>query len=97
MDELLIGAKLYAEKINKAKGPLKLVVPLKGWSSLDREGSILYDPKEDQIFIEELKKHLHSPLEIEEVDCNLEDFDTAKALVNSLIYFIEDGKKTKKD
>jgi uncharacterized protein (UPF0261 family) len=72
-------------------------VPLRGWSSLDREGSILYDPKEDQIFIEELKKHLRAPLEIEEVDCNLEDFDTAKALVNSLIHFIEDGKKIKKN
>lgn len=93
MDELLIGAKLYAEKINKAKGPIKLIVPKKGWSSLDREGSILYDPKEDQIFIEELKRHLHFPLEIEEVDCNLEDFDTAKALVDSLVQFIE-GKKS---
>lgn len=93
MDELLIGAKLYAEKINKAKGPIKLIVPKKGWSSLDREGSILYDPAEDQIFIEELKKHLHSPLEIEEVDCNLEDFDTARALVNSMIQFIEGKKK----
>jgi uncharacterized protein (UPF0261 family) len=97
VDELLIGAKLYAEKINKAKGPIKLVVPLRGWSSLDREGGILYDPKEDQIFIEELKKHLRSPLEIEEVDCNLEDFDTAKVLVNSLIHFIEDENKSKKD
>ena len=94
MDEMLIGAKLYAEKINKVKGPIKLVVPLRGWSSLEREGSILYDPKEDQIFIEELKKHLRSPLDIEEVDCNLEDFGTAKALVNSLIHFIEDEKKS---
>src|SRR4030042_988410 len=94
LDEMLIGAKLYAEKINKAKGPIKLVVPLRGWSSLDREGSILYDPKEDQIFIEELKKHLRSPLDIEEVDCNLEDFGTAQALVNSLIHFIEDERKS---
>ena len=90
VDEMIIGAKLYAEKINKAKGPIKLVVPLRGWSSLDGEGSILYDPQEDQIFIEELKKHLKVPLEIEEVDCNLEDLDTAKALVNSLVKFMEE-------
>jgi len=84
VDEMVIGAELYAEKINKAKGPIKLVVPLKGWSSLDREGSILYDPEEDQIFIEELKKNLRVPLEIEEVDSNLEDIETAKVLVESL-------------
>jgi uncharacterized protein (UPF0261 family) len=88
-DELLIGAKLYAEKINKAKGPLKLVIPLRGWSSLDREGSILYDPQEDRLVVEELKKNLRVPLEIEEIDCNLEDFQTAKALVDSLIHFME--------
>ena len=89
VDEMVIGAKLYAEKINKAKGPLKLVVPLRGWSSLDREGSVLYDPKEDQIFIRELKKNLRTDVEIEEVDYNLEDMETAKALVDSLDKYMQ--------
>jgi uncharacterized protein (UPF0261 family) len=92
-DELLIGAKLYAEKINKAKGRLKLVIPLRGWSSLDHEGSILYDPDEDRLFVEELKKNLTVPLEVEEIDCNLEEFQTAKVLVDSLIGLMEDQKK----
>jgi uncharacterized protein (UPF0261 family) len=93
VDEMKIGAKLYAEKINKAQGPIKLVVPLRGWSSLEREGSVLYDPDEDQIFIEELKKNLRVPFEIEEVDCNLEDLHTAEALVNSLDRFIKEKKR----
>jgi uncharacterized protein (UPF0261 family) len=93
-EELLVGAKLYAEKINKAKGPLKLVIPLRGWSSLDREGSVLYDPQEDRLVVEELKKNLTVPLEIEEVDANLEDLQTAKALVDSLVRFMERQKKT---
>jgi uncharacterized protein (UPF0261 family) len=92
VDEMKIGAELYAEKINKAKGPIKLVVPLRGWSSLEKEGSILLDPEEDRIFIEALKKHLRVPLEIEEVDCNLEDLDTAQALVDSLVKFMEEEK-----
>jgi uncharacterized protein (UPF0261 family) len=89
LDEMIIGARLYAEKINHAKGPIELVIPLRGWSSLDREGSILYEPEDDRIFIEELKKHVAVPLPIEEVDCNLEDFDTAVALVNALVAFME--------
>ncbi|MEE9612619.1 MAG: Tm-1-like ATP-binding domain-containing protein [Desulfatiglandales bacterium] len=93
VDEMKIGAELYAEKINKAKGPIKLVVPLRGWSSLEKEGSILLDPEEDRIFIQELKRHLSVPLEIEEVDCNLEDFDTAQALVNSLVQFMDEEKR----
>ncbi|MBN2031966.1 MAG: Tm-1-like ATP-binding domain-containing protein [Deltaproteobacteria bacterium] len=95
-DELLIGAKLYAEKINKAKGPLKLVIPLRGWSSLDREGSILYDPQEDRILVDEMKKNVTVPLDMEEIDANLEDFTIAKALVDSLIRFIEREKKDRK-
>jgi uncharacterized protein (UPF0261 family) len=93
VDEMKIGAKLYADKINKAKGPIKLVVPLRGWSSLDREGSVLYDPDEDQIFMDELKKNLGVLIDIEEVDCNLEDLPTAQALVNSLDRFIKEKKR----
>jgi uncharacterized protein (UPF0261 family) len=96
-DELLIGAKLYAEKINKAKGPLKLVIPLRGWSSLDREGSVLYDPQEDRLVVEELKRNLTVPLDIEEVDANLEDFQTAKALVDSLVQFMDLKKKDRNE
>jgi uncharacterized protein (UPF0261 family) len=84
VDEMVDGARLYAEKINKAKGPLKLVVPLRGWSSLDAPGSILHDPDEDRLFIDELKRNLKKGLEIEEVDANLEEPAIASALVNSL-------------
>jgi uncharacterized protein (UPF0261 family) len=93
LDELLVGAKLYAEKINKAKGPIKLVVPLRGWSSLDYEGSPLYAPEEDRLFIEELKKNLTRDLDIEELDSNLEDFKTAEALVNSLDALIKERER----
>lgn len=88
-DELIVGAQLYAEKINKAKGPLKFVVPLRGWSSIDREGSVLYDPEQDRLFVQELKKCLHVDLDIQEVDANLEDLETAQALVEGLDGFIQ--------
>ena len=83
-DELLEGARMYAEKLNRAKGPLKMVVPSKGWSSIDREGGILYDPEADERFMIELKKHLKKDIAFETVTCNLEDLPTARAIVNSL-------------
>ena len=95
VDEMIAGARLYAEKINRARGPVKLVVPLRGWSSLDREGSILYDPEEDRIFIEELKRNLKVPLPIEQVDCNLENLDTAVALVNAMHSLMESENRRK--
>ncbi len=87
-DELLEGARMYAEKMNAAKGPIKMVVPLKGWSSIDKEGDVLHDPDQDQVFIKELKSHLNPTVEIEEVNYNLEDMGTAQALVAGLEKFM---------
>ncbi|HAM50045.1 MAG TPA: hypothetical protein DCP92_04885 [Nitrospiraceae bacterium] len=84
-DEMRQGARLYAEKLNRAKGPVKFLVPLRGWSSIDKPGSVLYSPEEDRVFFEELKAHLKPeiPVQIEEFDCNLEDREFARALVES--------------
>ena len=82
-DEMRQGARLYAEKLNRAGGPVKFLVPLRGWSSVDKPGSVLYNPEEDRLFFEELKAHLTTEIPIEEVDCNLEDPEFALALVES--------------
>ncbi len=82
-DEMRQGARLYAEKLNRARGPLKFLVPLRGWSAIDKPGSVLYNPEEDRVFFEELKVHLTTEIPIEEVDCNLEDAEFARALVES--------------
>ena len=59
---------------------------------MDYEGSILYDPMEDRMFVEELKKLLLRPIQIEEVDGNLEEIKTAQALVNSLDNFMKEAR-----
>jgi uncharacterized protein (UPF0261 family) len=82
-DEMRQGARLYAEKLNGAKGPVKFLVPLKGWSSIDKPGSVLYNPEEDRAFVDELKAHLKPEIQIEELNLNLEDREFAHALVDS--------------
>jgi uncharacterized protein (UPF0261 family) len=82
-DELEYAATFYRDKLNKAKGPVKFFVPLKGWSAIDREGMVLYDPAEDRVFVDALRKGLDPRVEIVEVPCNLEDFEFAAAMVES--------------
>ena len=84
-EEMKEGARLYAEKLNRLKTPAIFLVPLRGWSSIDKPGMALYDPEKDRIFFEELKRLLKPeiPLKIEEIDCNLEDPEFARALVES--------------
>ncbi len=82
-EELRRCAKLYADKLNKATGPVRFLMPTKGWSSIDGEGTVLYDPAEDRIFVDELKKHLKPEVEAVDVDYNLEDPEYAQALVDA--------------
>lgn len=84
-EELVTAAKVYAEKLNKAKGPVKFLFPTRGWSSLDREGSVLHAPEEDRVFVEELRRNLKPGVGIEELDCHLEDPEFALALVETFV------------
>jgi uncharacterized protein (UPF0261 family) len=92
-EELIKAAKIYAEKLNKARGPVKVLIPTRGWSSLDREGSVLHAPAEDKVFVEELRKNLRPEIEIQELDCHLEDTEFALALVEAFVKIEQSRKK----
>jgi uncharacterized protein (UPF0261 family) len=69
--------------LNQSKGPVKFIIPTRGWSGIDCEGTVLYDPREDRIFVEELKKHLRSDIEVREVDANLEEVPFAEEILKA--------------
>jgi uncharacterized protein (UPF0261 family) len=79
-DELKEVAKAFADKLNKAKGPVKVMIPLKGWSSVDIPGNPTYDPEEDLVFVNELRSLLNPGIDIIEVDANLEETAFAEAV-----------------
>jgi uncharacterized protein (UPF0261 family) len=79
-DELKQVAGAFAEKVNRSKGPVRFVIPLKGWSSVDIPGNPTYDPIEDRLFTEELRRKVKPGIEIIEVDANLEDPEFAEAI-----------------
>jgi uncharacterized protein (UPF0261 family) len=80
-EELASIAPVYADKLNKAKGPTKFLVPLRGWAGPDREGGPLYEPETDRVFIEELRKRLKPEIEIREIDAHIEDRAFAQAVM----------------
>jgi uncharacterized protein (UPF0261 family) len=90
-EELEMCARLYADRLNLARGPVRFLIPTRGWSSLDREGAVLYDPEEDRFFVEVLRQHLKPGIEVLEVDCNLEDPAFARALVDSAVTLMSMG------
>ncbi len=80
-EELVVVARTIADKLNQARGPVKFLIPLQGWSLFDGEGKPLYDPEADRAFVEELRKCLKPEIEIREIDAWLEDPEFAVAVV----------------
>jgi uncharacterized protein (UPF0261 family) len=83
VEELRLIAKAVAEKLNKAKGPVKFLIPLKGWSTLSVKGQALYAPEADKVFVEELKKQLKPEIEARELNEHLNTPEFAMAVVEA--------------
>src|SRR6185312_8476570 len=50
--------RIIARKLNAARGPLTLFIPLKGVSLIDAEGQPFHDPAADQALFEALRSNL---------------------------------------
>ena len=72
-DELQSVGKITAEKINRAKGPTRVYIPLRGFSYPDREHLPHWEPEGNRAFIEALKAHLHPSIPLEEIDAHIND------------------------
>jgi uncharacterized protein (UPF0261 family) len=83
--ELREIAREVARKLNRAKGPIAILIPLKGWSSLDQEGMPLYDPVGDRALLEELKIHIDPEIPIVELNLHLNTREFAQEVVNQFL------------
>jgi uncharacterized protein (UPF0261 family) len=84
-DELRQVAGVFSDKLNRAIGPVSVLIPLKGWSSVDAPGNPTYDPEEDRVFVDVLSARINPDIQIIEVDANMEDPEFAEAVVNAAL------------
>ena len=92
-DELRQAAEVIAARLNAARGPWTFIVPLKGWSSLDREGRPIYDPVADAAFVARLKEKLASPDRVKEVDLHLYTPEFARVAVDEFVRLYAGAKQ----
>lgn len=73
--------KIFAEKLNMAKGPVAVLIPMGGFSELDYPGQPFWWPEADQAFVNSLKEYLRPdiPVEISDKDVNHPEFSTKVA------------------
>jgi len=82
-EELARAAQVFAQKLNQARGPVRVVIPLEGWSSVDRRGNETYDPQEDLTFVQELKSKLRPDIEVRTIAANMEDPGFSQAILEA--------------
>ena len=79
-------AKIIASKLNRAKAPVKFLVPWKGWAVFNKPGENLYKPETDRLLISTLKQEVDPNIvEIREYDdLYLNTYEFAMVIVDTL-------------
>jgi uncharacterized protein (UPF0261 family) len=84
VDDVLTLADTISEKLNRARGPVKFVIPLRGWSEADAAGGPLFDPETNRKFTSALKSLLNNGIEVMEIDAHINDKEFAGVVVGEL-------------
>ena len=82
-EENAVLGRLIAKKINQARGPVALAVPLRGLSMIDAEGEAFYDPAADGALFAAIRAHLEPHVELVEMDAHINDPAFATLLVDT--------------
>lgn len=83
-DDYIRLAAIIAEKVNRAIRPPTLVIPLKGWSTIDDEGEPFYEPETNRVFVSEIKSRLLPRVKVVEVEAHINDDACAKIVASEL-------------
>lgn len=70
-------ASTIARRLNAARGPSAVAIPLRGFSDQDRAGGAVFDPHADQAFIDTLTRRLSKSVRCVEIDAHINDDEFA--------------------
>jgi uncharacterized protein (UPF0261 family) len=81
-EEMSAVAHFIAERVNPGKGPRAVLVPLKGYSMMNKEGMPLYDAQANRGYADTLREELSPEVVLAEVDYHINDPECAAATVD---------------
>lgn len=83
-EEVADIGRLVASKLNRTRGPVAVVVPTRGWSSLSEDDSDLHDPDADAAFVPALREKLDPGVGVQEVPMALNSESFGRLLAATL-------------
>lgn len=79
-----IGRRI-ATQLNRATGPVVVLLPARGVSMIDRDGQPFHDPEADAALFDALRDGLRKDIPLREVDAHINDPEFAQALADELL------------
>ncbi|MFY0652697.1 MAG: Tm-1-like ATP-binding domain-containing protein [Cyclobacteriaceae bacterium] len=79
-----LGLRL-AEKLNASKGPVTIILPLKGISKVSSEGGVFYRPEVDRVLFDSIKEKTSEHISIVELEANINEAVFAEHAVAELL------------
>lgn len=88
-EENVAIAEFVAARLNRSKGPVVVMLPLGGLSSIDRPGKIFYDPEANGALFDTLKRKLSSRIELIEDEHHLDDPEFAVRVGEKMVNLLK--------
>jgi uncharacterized protein (UPF0261 family) len=82
-EEMERVGKIMASKLNQAKGPTIVMIPLRGFSYPNRKGEALYDEEGNQAFLHALKENI-AGIKVIEIDAHINDPEFANSAAQTM-------------
>ena len=80
---------MLARKLNQAKGPVVLLLPLQGVSAIDRRGQPFFDPVADGSLFDALRTYIGPNVKLLELDLHINDPEFARAIAGEFLKCVE--------
>ena len=86
-------ADLFAERLGRSRGKVEMVIPLKGFSSVNQEGGVFFDPEVNAAFVNRIKEKMPEHVPVLYQDVHINDAAFADILVKEMEALIQGDRK----
>ena len=83
--EVIELAHVFADRLSGSQGNTKMIVPLKGFSEVDKDGNVFCNHQTDAVFVKELERSMPANVPVITVDRHINDPEFAEVLVKNLV------------
>ncbi len=94
-EECAAIGRITAARLNRATGPVTVLIPLQGVSAIDKLGGPFYSPEALDSYRGALKATLNSAIELVELDAHINDDSFARAAVDLLLQSLDAGRASR--